>query len=112
MSCVSPEETTRTGHKYAMTCLANSSTQYPLVIHEAQEDGAGIEWRTKYPMFNANNLDKQGVLDVSGQPFIFASQNHPVIELLRQNKTMLNADIDSQPLIDGEWYKVSGNRES
>ena len=47
------------------------------------------------------------MLEVAGAQFIFCSQNHPVIELLRQNKEMLNADIDTQPLIDGEWYKIT-----
>ena len=107
ISCVTPEETTRSGHKYAMTCLANSHTQYPLVIHEAQENSEGAQWRSKYPQYNSNNLDKHGVLDVSGQQFIFCAQDHPVIDLLRQNKELLNANIDEQPLIDGEWYKIT-----
>ena len=58
-------------------------------------------------MYNANNLDKHGVLDVSGQQFIFCAKDHPVIELLKQNREMLNADITEQPLIDGEWYKIT-----
>ena len=107
ISCVTPEETTRTGHKYAMTCLANSNTQFPLVIHESQDNSEHLEWRTKYPMYNSNNLDKQGVLDVSGQQFTFVDENHPVIELLRQNKEMLNANIDDQPKIDGQWFKIT-----
>ena len=107
ISCITPEETTRTGHRYAMTSLASSHTQFPLVIFEAGEQTEGIEWRQKYPQFNANNLDKHGVLEVSGAQFIFCSQIHPVIELLRQNKEMLNADIDTQPLSDGEWYKIT-----
>ena len=107
VSCVTPEETTRTDHKYAMTCLANTHTQYPLVIHEAQENVDGIEWRSKYPMYNSNNLETQGVLDVAGQQFTFVDENHPVIELQRQNKEMLNANIDEQPKIDGQWFKIT-----
>jgi len=103
ISCVTPEETTRTGHKYAMTCLANSHTQYPLVIHEAQENQDGMQWRQKYPMYNSTNLSTHGVLDVSGQAFIFCDKDHPVIDLLKQNRELLNADITEQPLIDGQW---------
>lgn len=107
ISCVTPEETTRTGHKYAMTALANSHTTYPLVVHEASENSDGIEWRSRYPAYNSSNLDKHGVLQVEGQPFIFCDQNHPVVELLRQNREMLNANIDDQPLIDGTWLKIT-----
>jgi hypothetical protein len=35
------------------------------------------------------------------------SKNHPVVEILRTNKEILNADIDKQPLIDQEWYKIT-----
>ena len=46
-------------------------------------------------------------MQVFGQQYLFVSQNHPVIELLRQNASHLNADISEQPLIDGEWYKIT-----
>ena len=107
ISCCQPEETTRSGHKYAMTCLADTHTQFPLVIHEAVENQEGLQWRTKYPDYNASNLHTQGVLDVNGQQFIFCSKDHPVIDLLRMNKELLNADITEQPLIDNEWYKIT-----
>ena len=47
------------------------------------------------------------MLSVQGQPFVFVSQHHPVVELLRQNADLLSANIDEQPLIDGEWYKIT-----
>jgi len=31
---------------------------------------------------------------VNKQPYVFVHENHPVIELLRQNAEMLNANID------------------
>ena len=67
-----------------------------------------IEWRQKYPQYNANNLEKHGVLEVNGAQFIFCSQNHPVIELLRQNAEMLKGLLqdletkyDSQETVTG-----------
>ena len=106
ISCISPEETTRSGHKYALTSLANSHSQFPLTVFEAGEMNEGIEWRNKYPEYNAMNLDKVGVLAVTGQPYLFISKSHPAIDVLRQNQELINASIDSQPLIDNEWYKV------
>jgi hypothetical protein len=38
---------------------------------------------------------------------VFVSKTHPVIDLLRLNKDILNADIDSQALIDDQWLKVT-----
>lgn len=107
ISCINPEESTRSGHKYAMTCLAKKSVDYPMVVFEAEERSEGVQWRNKYPAYNANNLEREGVLDVSGQQYLFCSKAHPVIELLRQNKEILNANIDNQELIDGEWLKLS-----
>jgi len=54
-------------------------------------------------MYNSTNLSTHGVLDVSGQAFIFCDKDHPVIDLLKQNRELLNADITEQPLIDGQW---------
>ena len=107
ISCINPEESTRSGHKYAMTCLAKKSVDYPMVVFEAEERAEGVQWRSKYPSYNANNLDTEGVLPVNGQQYMFCSKDHPVIELLRQNKEILNANIDQQELIDGAWFKLS-----
>ena len=108
MACVPSEETTKTGHKYDITTMANTHQPNPTVVFEAEAStNEGISWRSKYPSYNANNLEKEGVLQVSGQQYLFVSQNHPVIELLRQNASHLNADISEQPLIDGEWYKIT-----
>jgi len=108
MACVPSEETTKTGHKYAITTMASTHQPNPTVVFEAEAStNEGITWRSKYPSYNANNLEKEGVLQVSGQPYLFVSQTHPVIDLLRQNAAHLNADISQQPLIDGEWYKIT-----
>jgi hypothetical protein len=106
ISCITPEETTRTGHKYAVTSLANSHSQFPLVVFEAGEHTDGIEWRNKYPQYNAMNLDTQGVLQVTGENYVFCSKDHPAIDVLRQNHDIINSDIDQHPLIDGSWYKI------
>lgn len=107
ISCVPLEESTKSGHKYAATSFSNSHSTYPLVIYEAGDQNEGMEWRTKYPSYNSNNLEKQGILEVTGQPFVFCDKNHPVIDLLRQNSDMLNSDIDKQTLIDDQYYKIT-----
>lgn len=108
ISCCPSDETTCTGHKYAMTTLADSHNSTPLVVFEAEPNSnEGMQWRSQYPDYNSNNLETHGVLNVQGEGFVFVSQHHPVIALLKDNVDVLNADITQQPLIDGEWYKVA-----
>ena len=108
ISCIPSMETTRNGQSFALTCLSSCHNPTPITVFEADASNAEcVEWRNRYPQYNASNLETQGTLQVNGQPYLFVSQTHPVIELLKQNADMLNADISSQPLIDGEWYKLT-----
>jgi len=108
ISCIPSMETTRNGQSFAVTCLSSCHNPTQITVFEADASNAEcVEWRNRYPQYNASNLKTQGTLQVNGQPYLFVSQTHPVIELLKQNADMLNADISSQPLIDGEWYKLT-----
>ena len=108
ISCIPSDESTRTGHKYAMTCLATSHNPNPLCLFEAEPStNDGMQWRKEFPQYNASNLDTHGVLNVIGESYVFVSKAHPAIQVLRTNKDRLRQDIDTQPLIDGEWYKVA-----
>ena len=108
ISCIPSDESTRTGHNYALTCLANAHNPTPLVLFEAEASTQdGMQWRKDYPQYNASNLETQGVLNVQGESYVFVSKNHPAIKVLRTNKERLKQDIDAAPLIDNEWYKVS-----
>jgi len=108
LSCVPNEECTRTGAAYAFSCLPETTNSTPLVIYQNEAStGESAAWRLQYPEYNVNNLDTHGVLNVQGENFVFVSKAHPVIDLLRLNKDILNADIDTQPLIDDQWFKVT-----
>jgi hypothetical protein len=108
ISCIPSMEATKNGQRFALTCLSACHNPQPIIVYEAEASNSeGIEWRSRYPQYNASNLDTQGTLQVTGQPYVFVSQTHPVIELLKQNAELLNADITTQPLIDGEWYKLT-----
>ena len=108
LSCVPNKECTRTGAAYAFSCLPETTNSTPLVIfHNDASTGESAAWRLQYPDYNANNLDTHGVLNVQGENFVFVSKTHPVIDLLRVNKDILNTDIDTHPLIDDQWFKVT-----
>jgi hypothetical protein len=108
MSCVTPEEVTDNGDKYVCTVMPESTNTNPLTVFETDSNSnESIEWRNRYPSYNASNLDSWGVLQVQRCPFLFVNMDHPVIALLRANKDMLGADIDQMPKIDEQWFKVS-----
>ena len=108
ISCIPSDESTRTGHKYALTVLANSYNPNPLCLFESEAVCSdGLQWRKEFPQYNATNLDTQGVLNVQGETYVFVSKSHPAIQVLRSNKERLKQNIDDAPLIDGEWYKVA-----
>jgi hypothetical protein len=108
MNCVTPSEITDLGERYVTTVLPNSVNTSPHVVYETDAASAdSVEWRAKYPSFNASNLETHGVIPVQGFGYVFVNRDHPAISLLRVNKELLGADIDQQQLIDGQWFKVS-----
>ena len=107
MSCVTPEEATDTGDKYVTTAMPNSCNTTPLVVFQTDVASAeGLEWRKKYPSYNASNLETWGVMEVQRKPYLFVHADHPVISLIRVNSDLLGQDINEQPMLDGQWYKV------
>ena len=79
ISCVPNKEMTRTGSGYAFSCFPNhvNSTPLELYANEACTEDS-LNWRLHYPEYNVNNLEKHGVLNVSGESFVFVSKKHPV----------------------------------
>ena len=111
ISCVPNQEVTSTGASYAFTALPDTRNSVPMTVYENDATTAeSMAWRAQYPEYNAANLETQGVLNVQGEGFVFVSKTHPVIDLLRANTDVLNADIDSQPLIDDQWVSNSLRR--
>lgn len=108
VSCVPGTECTRSGHQYAFTVLPTSHNSQPLVIYQNDSTSSdSMLWRTQYPDYNNENLETHNVLNVTGEPFVFVHKEHPVIDLLRANKDVLNVDIDTHQQIDNTWYKVT-----
>jgi hypothetical protein len=101
-------EMTDTGEKFLCTVLPDTHSTFPETVFEADVTARqGMEWRNLYPQYNTNNLETQGIMEVKGCPYVFVSQGHPAINLLRANSDLLGSDIDSMQKIDGEWFKVS-----
>jgi hypothetical protein len=109
MSCIPSDEATRLGNRFAVTTFAGSHNPNPSVLFEADAASTeAVQWRQNYPTYNNANLEKEGVLELGTQQnYLFMSKNHPVVEILRTNKDILNADIDKCPLIDNQYYKIT-----
>lgn len=108
ISCVPPNEVTELGEKYAYTVLPFSKHSNPQTFYnELGADDDTASWRQMYSQWNHANLETQGVMEVNNQPFVFVNMRHPVVGLLRHNADLIGCNIDSQPVIDGEWYKIT-----
>jgi hypothetical protein len=44
---------------------------------------------------------------VGGADYFLVSKRHPLIQILRENREMFNADIDKHQPINGEWHKIT-----
>ena len=108
VSCVPSNEVTDLGDRYAYTVLPNSTINSPQQVYTCessiQENAA---WRQQYGKWNKQNLEKEGVIELPNQPFNFVHMNHPVIGLLRHNQDMIGCDIEKQPMLDKQWFKLS-----
>jgi len=107
MNCIPMNEMVETGERFAFTSLPMSYNSTPHVLFEADMNlTEGHEWRANYRDYNADNLTTHNVLEVSGMPYVFVHESHPVISLLRANTELLGTKLDDHAKIDGEWYKV------
>lgn len=96
------------GDRYLCTVLPKSRVSEPQSLYEADPQAQnGLEWRVLYPDYNKSNLDTEGVMEVKNCPYVFVSQGHPAISLLKANEDMVNQKFDETDLIDNEWYKIT-----
>jgi len=108
INCVPANEVTDLGERYAYTVLPNARSAVSQTVYECDTSSEeGNQWRKDYPRWNASNLETEGVMNVENNPFLFVHETHPVIALLRHNSALVGCQIDAQPKIDDEWFKVT-----
>ena len=108
INCIPPHEITDLGKRYAYTVLPGAFNSVPQSIYKCDVSSEeGLQWRKDYPKWNASNLESEGVLHVDNNSWVFVNKEHPIISLLRHNASLVGCNIDEQPLIDDEWFKVS-----
>jgi hypothetical protein len=108
INCIPGMEHTSTGECYAFTTFPETSTSIPQMIYQTSDDCSKADiWRRKFPEYNADNLETQGVLEMKNCPYVFVHQNHPVISLITMNPEMVGTDINTCARVDSEWYKIT-----
>jgi hypothetical protein len=108
INCIPASEFTDLGQAYAYTVLPLSVNTAVQNVYTCDASATSTQnWRNEYPRWNNTNLEKEGVMEVSNCPYVFVSQDHPIIALLRSNSALIGCDIDEQPRIDNEWLKVT-----
>jgi hypothetical protein len=108
INCVPAHEMTDVGDRFAYTVLPQMSSSSGQVVYQSDvRSEEGLQWRKDYPKWTAANLETEGVLNVANNPWVFVHETHPVIALLRHNAGLIGCNIDEQPKIDQEWYKVT-----
>lgn len=107
-NCIPGAELTEYGERFLATVLPQGTQTEAQTVYEADNKAQlGMQWRTLYPQYTKANLETEGTMQVANAGFIFVSKDHPTIELIRENGSLIENDIMSQPLIDGEWYKLT-----
>jgi hypothetical protein len=107
-NCIPGSEHTEFGERFLTTILPQGTQTEAQTLYEAdQKAQLGMQWRTHYPQYTKANLETEGTMQVANCGYIFVSQHHPVIELIKENGMLVDSDLESQPLIDGEWLKLT-----
>lgn len=110
VSCLPKNEVVDTGDRYTFTTVPNTSVSVPSVLYTAGDSQTQAAlWRQEYPQYTATNIDTHQVLKLDNCQFMFVHETHPVINLLRMNKNILGTDIDTQPKMDNQWFKISND---
>ena len=108
LSCVEPQEVTDLGERFAYTVLPQSSSTVAQEVY-THEPGTqeNAVWQASYSQWNKSNLETQGVMDTTNQPYVFVHMSHPAIGILKYNAAMIGCDIEKQPKFDGQYYKIT-----
>jgi hypothetical protein len=74
-------------------------------VKEAEANSSA--WNEKYPEYTHSNLNTLNVMKAPDMGFVYVDTNHPAVHVLRINKDILGLDVDSIPLLDGRFVKMT-----
>ena len=66
----------------------------------------GMAWMNQFPQYTSENLDKVGVMFLTGATYYFVHEGHPSIHMLRASQDELGVQITCDTMVDGQWYKI------
>jgi hypothetical protein len=110
LSCnvIPGQEVTDNGERFLATVLPMSSQNTPQTLYEADPKAqGGMEWRNAYPNYTKSNLETEGTMEVKNAEYLFVSQTHPAIDVIRYNPQSFQGNVSDSALIDNEWFKLT-----
>jgi hypothetical protein len=81
-------------------------TQPQEIFNMSGNTELGLAWMRKYQRYTFDNLDKVGVMLLTGASYYFVDTDHPAIQMLQNNEDTLGVHISAEPAAEGRWYKV------
>ena len=65
-----------------------------------------MAWMNQFPQYTSDNLDKVGVMFLTGATYYFVHEGHPTIQMLRASQEELGVQLNADTAVDGQWYKI------
>lgn len=87
--------------------VTSDSTSHTVERLVEPDEMTNSEYLRKYPGMNRDNLSKVGIVNVPGEDYVFVDCQHPIVEMLQVNESVLQVDMSEAQLIDGRWFKVA-----
>jgi hypothetical protein len=95
----------REGTRYGMIVTGDTKWQGDRALVEVT-DMTNNEYLRKYPGMTPDKISSAGIVPVPGENYVFVDLNHPIIEMLAVNASVLQVSMSEEDLIDHRWYKV------
>jgi hypothetical protein len=93
--------------RYAYLIGANEKSHQMNEVVMATDAAANSDYLRMYPGMTGEKLRTQGIIQMAGENFCYVDKDHPVVEMLHENRDVLQLDLASAPLMDNRFYKVS-----
>ena len=86
--------------------MTHDSQLLSILTREFEQEKIITAWRKQFPEWNTDNIETLGIISKETFTFAFVYKKHPAIAVLRHNKLEIGMDVDTMPLINGEYFKV------
>jgi hypothetical protein len=102
-----PREFTANGHGASFFLTGEGRCTQPQELFSVSGNAElGLQWMRLYPRYTSENLEKQGVMCLTGASYYFVHQDHPSVHYLRANEEQFGLRLAQEPSLDGGWIRI------